>query len=62
MQSSPFSLRGSPAAAPYGPKSLAESGKPPATAVAGDEISFQVQQRYHIRYRIMSINMSYNVI
>ena len=45
VQSSPFSLRGSAAVAPYGPKSLAESGKPPATAVAGAEISFQVQLR-----------------
>ncbi|CAE7417621.1 Ttn [Symbiodinium microadriaticum] len=42
---SPFTLRGSPAAAPYGPKSLAESGQPPASGVAGDEIVFHVQLR-----------------
>ena len=42
---SPFSLRGHPASAAYGPKSLAESSKPPSTAVAGDEITFQVQLR-----------------
>ena len=31
MFNSPFSLRGHPASAAYGPKSLAESSKPPST-------------------------------
>ncbi|CAK0839654.1 unnamed protein product, partial [Prorocentrum cordatum] len=45
MQGSPFTLRGSSAAAPYGPKSITEENMPPATAVAGVAITFQVQLR-----------------
>ncbi|CAK9003288.1 Titin (Connectin), partial [Durusdinium trenchii] len=45
VYNSPFNLRGDPAAAAYGAKSLAESTMPPSTVVAGDEITFQVQLR-----------------
>ncbi|CAE8682347.1 unnamed protein product [Polarella glacialis] len=45
VHGSPFYLTGEPAAAPYGPKSLAASSKPPNTATAGVEVAFQVQLR-----------------